>query len=1008
MQDDSGKTRTPMKAISRYSRFIIAGAALLVAFILSIEFNNRGLQFDLEKGGSPAEAGPGQNGDAYNLAGAEILNKVLLQMKEKYVDPTRINPNRMLAHGLDELQKSVPEIVVTFDKDIDDNPSQATVRVDGQTKTFRIGKFESLWEMSFKMKDIFRFVQDNLTESEDLKFSDVEYATINGMLNTLDPHSVLLTPDVYKEMQTQTGGKFGGLGIVIGIRDGMLTVISPIADTPASRAGIKAGDKITRIDDESTVNMSLNDAVGKMRGDPDTKITIYVARKGWSQPKPIELTRAIIKIESVESHLLGNKVGYVKLKSFQANTYSDMRDQLDDMTKKSGGLNGLVLDLRNNPGGLLDQAIKISDAFLTKGTIVSTVGFGNKLRDENHARVHGTEPNYPIVVLVDPGSASASALVSGALKNLDRAIIVGDTTFGKGSVQVIYELMDGSALKLTIAQYLTPGDISIQSVGISPDIQIVPATADAKGVDMYLPANITREANLDAHLNNKNVAEGEKPNIIFPFFKEREPDFDPNKLEDDKFKEDFAIEFAQRLLKATGETWERAAMLKKIQPTLDKLADKEMGAIANNLKKLGVDWSDGASPAKPSISIKTSTDQGNALTAGQKAKVTVEVTNNGNAPIHRLRAITDAPDSILDDREFIFGKVEPGKTRAWTVEVDVPKFNQTREDYIDLKFGAAGVELDLVESFTLKTNGDARPHFAFNYEMDDSKGNGDGILQPGETITMRLNVTNTGKGAAGKTTAYLRNLNDAALFLKQGRSEIETIEAGKTHTFEFTFDVRSIPDKDPMKVEIEIYDETYKILSNEELELAAEETAAEKVARAGGVFTASKEVTIRTGARATAAPLAKAASGTKLKVTGKAGQMLRVAIDKKTSGWVSAAAGKYAKGGGGPAEAKVTPVTLRSSPRVDLSNAVLSTNKATIKLNGLATDEASVRDYYIFVFHTKNNRYRAKKVAYKRGGKAELKIDSEIPLDKGMNRVRVYVRDGDDMVTDHTLFVYRR
>lgn len=1000
---------TTWTRVARYSRFIIAGAALLVAFGLSIEFNNRGLQFDLDRGGRLAEARTGGEGGGYNLAGAEVLNKVLLQMKEKYVDPTRISPDKMLVYGLDELQKAVPEIVVKFDRDLDDNPTQATIQVNDQTRTFRIGKFESLWEMSFKIKDVFRFVQDHLDESEDLKFSDIEYTTINGMLNTLDPHSVLLTPEVFKEMQTQTGGKFGGLGIVIGIRDGGLTVISPIEGTPASRAGIKAGDKITRIDDESTVNMSLNDAVGKMRGDPDTQITVWVGRDGWTSPKPITLTRAIIKIESVESHMLGSKVGYVKLKSFQANTYSDMRDQLEKLSKKSGGLNGLVLDLRENPGGLLDQAIKISDTFLRDGTIVSTVGFGNKLRDENKARKFGTEPDYPIVVLVDPGSASASEIVSGALKNLDRAIIVGDTTFGKGSVQVIYELVDGSALKLTIAQYLTPGDVSIQSVGITPDIKLIPVTIDDKGIDMVLSSNITREANLDSHLDHSSVRKGDKPAATVRFFQEREPDFDPNKLEDDKFKADYAINFAQEILRAAGTTWQRPDMLKKVEPALNKLAESQMDTITAELKKQNIDWSAGQSPEKPKLDVTLSTDKPNDLIpAGEKVKLTVTAKNTGDAPVFRLRASIEGSDSVFDEQEFVFGRIDPGQETSHTVEVDIPKHFQSREDHVSLKFGAMGAKTIADTNVVLKLKGVDRPHFAFNYLLDDSKGNGDGVAQVGEQITMRLNVTNTGKGAAGKTTAYLRNLSESALFLKEGRSETKAINAGDTHGFTFSFDVKELPEDDkPLKIEVEIYDETYKVLTSEELTLDVE-AKADPVAKARGVFTTSKETPIRNGARPSAPAVAQAPANARLKVTGKTKDMVRVALDKDTQGWISASAGKLG-GGAAPADPKVTAAVFRAAPQVSFSKPIYATSKGTIRLDGVASDDAGVKDYYIFVFHTdENNKVSVNKVAYKRGKGATLKIDSDVPLRAGMNRVRIYVRDTDDMVTDHTLFIHKR
>lgn len=997
-----------MKFIARNSRFIIAGVALIIAFILSVQFSDRGWQFDLDSGGTSVHAGPEPKA-SYNLAGAKILNKVLLQINEKYVDPTRINPDRMLAHSLDALQNRVPEVVITFDRDVDDNPTTATVQADSATKTFRIGKMASLWDMSFKLKEVFRFLQDNLTEREDLKFATLEYAAINGILNTLDPHSMLLSPEIYKEMQTQTGGKFGGLGIVIGIRENFLTVIAPMEGTPASKAGIKTGDRIMRINDESTINMSLNDAVSKLRGDPGTQVTIGVARKGWSEPKEIEITRAIIKIESVESHMLAGKIGYVKIKNFQANTHTDLKKALDQLNRKSGGINGLVLDLRNNPGGLLDQAIKVSDTFLDHGTVVSTVGFGNKLRDESKATKRGTEPPYPMIVLVDPGSASASEIVSGALKNHDRALIVGNRTFGKGSVQVIYELSDGSALKLTIAQYLTPGDISIQSVGITPDMQLLPVTVDKKGVDMFISKRITREADLDAHLDHSNVKNGDRPLSVVRYLKEREPEPDFTKIDDsDKFKEDFGIKFAQQMLRASQQVHERPKMLKTIEPALMKVADGQMTKISAALGKLGVSWQAGQSGRAPSIKVEFGTAKpDNHVKAGDKLEMVAAVTNTGSQTIYRLRGVSECDNGIFDDREFAFGKLEPGQTKSWSTKVDVPKYHPTRSDIVKLNFGAMGADIDTKASMKVNVEGKKRPHFAFTYYLDETKGNGDGVLQSGESATLHLVVTNTGDGPAGKTTAYLRNLSEAALFLKSGREETEGIEAGKSSTFEFTFDVKKLAESSKLKVEIEIFDEVFKEFTSDTLEILAEAKASQPIEKAKGLFTVTDaQIELHVADRPGSHVVATAKAGSSFKVTAKSGNMIRLTDAGKLRGWAEASQGKV--GQGKASGTHFTPAMLRSSPLIKFDDQTVFTNKAVYRLEGVATDNDKIRDYYLFSYTRKEKtRIGSKKVAYAKGGAAMVKIAADVPLAVGMNRVRIYVRDDDDMVSSDEVFIFR-
>ena len=295
---------------------------------------------------------------------------------------------------------------------------------------------------------------------------------IQGMLKTLDPHSSFLPTDSYKEMKVETEGEFGGLGIEITIRNNILTVVSPIEDTPAYRIGVKAGDMIIKIDDESTRDLSLMDAVKKLRGLVNTDVTITILRKGLDRAKDFTITRAVIKIKSVWSRLMEDGTGYVRIRSFAKKTTDEIKSALEILSKDKP-LKGLVLDLRNNPGGLLDQAVKVSNLFLEKGKlVVYTEGRNNDQNMRFVTTKNSKYMNLPLVILVNGGSASASEIVAGALKDLNRAIVMGTKTFGKGSVQTIIPLTDGSGLRLTTARYYTPSGDIIQDNGITPDIVI--------------------------------------------------------------------------------------------------------------------------------------------------------------------------------------------------------------------------------------------------------------------------------------------------------------------------------------------------------------------------------------------------------------------------------------------------------------------------------------------------------------------------------------------------------
>ena len=314
---------------------------------------------------------------------------------------------------------------------------------------------------------------------------DLIYGSLKGMLGSLDPHSQFLTPEDYSDLKSETQGKFGGLGIEISIRDGLLTVITPIEDTPAWKAGLKAGDRIVKIENEVTKDLTLSDAVKRLRGDPGTDVNLTILREDEFKLHDFKITREIIKIQDVkDAQILTDKIGYVRLTEFREESYTEILKALKALADQ--GANSLIFDLRNNPGGLLNVAIKISEEFLPTGqTVVSTKG---RRETQNIVTRSKATPDkiltWPIVVLINEGSASGSEIVAGALKDNKRAIIVGVTSFGKGSVQSVIPLPDGSGLRLTTSKYFTPSGICIHGIGIKPDIEIkriVPKTDDAEG-----------------------------------------------------------------------------------------------------------------------------------------------------------------------------------------------------------------------------------------------------------------------------------------------------------------------------------------------------------------------------------------------------------------------------------------------------------------------------------------------------------------------------------------------
>jgi carboxyl-terminal processing protease len=406
--------------------------------------------------------------------------------------------------------------------------------------------------------EVLSLVQQNYVEPVDTK--DLIYNAIRGMLASLDPHSSFMTAEMYKEMQVDTKGEFGGLGIQIGIKDQMLTVIAPIEDTPAYKIGILAGDKIVKIDGALTKDMTLTEAVDKMRGPKGTQVTISVLREGLEEPKDYTITRDIIKLKSIKSKLLEDGIGYVRISQFQEKTDDDLRAALSQLDARK--LKGLVIDLRNDPGGLLNMAVDVAGEFLPSGSLVVSIKGREGDKDEFHTRNTNPYSEVPIVVLVNEGSASASEIVAGALQDWGRAVIMGTQTFGKGSVQTVLQLSDGAGLRLTTAKYYTPKDRSIQNTGITPDIVVKQPVLTAKsGADTgnLEHPHMLREKDLDGHLSNDTVNDNPKGTVPVtpegeikePKIKDMPPDtgtptFELKELGD---KDDYQLQRAVDLLK---------------------------------------------------------------------------------------------------------------------------------------------------------------------------------------------------------------------------------------------------------------------------------------------------------------------------------------------------------------------------------------------------------------------------------------------------------------------------
>lgn len=1014
-------------------------AALGIAWAFS--GNDRApLTLTLPEASAAPVANDSSGKESYDLSALRVLSKVTHYVKENYVDPKRVHPKEMLVASLEAVEKSVPEVMV----DGSAESGKLRVNVNGKLKEFDISHVDSIWKMSWTLKDIFEFVSPNMRPVEDAR--EVEYAAINGMLQTLDPHSVFMRPELYSEMKLSTKGEFGGLGFVIQMREGVLTVVKVLPKTPAFRAGIKKDDQILKIGEESTVNMDLQQAVGKLRGPVDSKVTITVNRKGWEKPSQMTVTRALITIESIQSKLLSSNVGYVRVKNFQGNTTRDLSnaiDELTEQTKKAGGagIKGLVLDLRGNPGGLLEQAIQVSDLFLSSGVIVSTVGLSDKLREEKRAHEDDGDDAFPVAVLINAGSASASEIVAGALKNDNRAVIIGRQSFGKGSVQVLYDNFPGdAALKLTIAKYLTPGDLSIQEVGITPDIELVPTRVTKDRVDVFAPRRSMGEADLESHFANPDNATAAKkrddvkvkdrPGFSLRYLKEEPKKKDDKaktggknvltdteaheELDDqldaeaqDEVKEDFEVTFARDFLLSAPQV-RRDDALKAGKKFVTDKRDSEDKHIAEAITALGIDWSPGATPKNPQLASSLKPGADKKITAGESVALELTVENKGGDPVKRLRGWIESDNGYLDRREFLFGAVKPGEKKSWTVTVQLPRDVVSRRDGVTVKLqddsgvlteSTAG-ELTIVEI--------PRPQFAYTWSIVDDCAacNGDGQAQRGEDVGVVVDVTNVGTGKAFDVFSSVRNASDANIFIEKGRFKLGELAPGETKSSRFQLEVKKGFEGDTFALNYAVVDEPLQEFTADKLTLPiGENTPGPRFEASKGVARLNDKAQLFADA-ALKRPLATLLKGALVQELARAPGVIKVEWEKDRPLFVKAADAKDAKGQK-PAPAKDvtwnhdrTPAQIALNVDPSQGGAVVDAEKFT--LSGVVSD-AQMQDLFVLV-----NDQKVYFAAAKAEDGGKLKFSTDFSLKEGNNVVSVVSRESQDFATRKTVLIRRR
>ncbi|GAB4268990.1 MAG: hypothetical protein Kow0092_22890 [Deferrisomatales bacterium] len=829
----------------RNVRFVLVGVVLLAAGLV--------------------QAYPGMSWRSSDNPYPKIVDQVFYHVDRFYVEPERANPRKLVDGALSALETQYPAILVHYE-----GGARARIQVDEAEKVFDLGPLEAepnhraaMGRAATVLKTVLAFVEANLKDEVERK--DLYYFALNGALTALDPHSNVFAPKHFKEFMINTRGTFGGIGFVFGIRDGDMTIITPIEGTPADRGGLRSGDKILYIDGEPTINMAVDVAANKMRGEPGTQVTLTIAREGWLEPKAITFTREVIHVDSVESYVLdgdgGAPVLYARVKNFQKDTTDELREAVEEAERAYPDLVGVVLDLRNNPGGLLEQAIALSDGFLDGGTIVSTRGPNR----EDVSRVRAKRRDPPItrkdlVLLVNQGSASASEIVTGALKD-SRALVIGQKTFGKGSVQKLFNLSDGGALKLTVAQYLTPGDISIQSIGVQPDVWVYPARIDTKRMRIGPPPEHTAEAALKnafkdwGNSRDKPWAEVE---YLEPVQDEEE---NPRTFAElgreeklQRLAEDFQVRLARRVLaRAAREPAEppRVRLRRAAEAILDAVRREEEDKIARRLAELGVDWSAGTGGEGARLQVVPRPQL--RLEAGRKAAVTFSVRNTGSEDAFRVWGRTDSANPLVKNLDFVFGKIPAGGEGRATVEVEVPKSVIARWDEVTLKLAAAGREGAGEGAIGALTVPAARPDFVYAYRMADLNPadpakSGDGTVEEGERVRLELRVRNRGEAASETAEVNIRGDEKEELYLEAARRKLDALAPGAEQTAPMEFRVVRASEDAEITVGVAITDREFSTFFTDKLTFSIGKPYSPEGFRAPPVIELPPDAPLTTGA----------------------------------------------------------------------------------------------------------------------------------------------------------------
>ncbi|MEM7152775.1 MAG: MXAN_5808 family serine peptidase [Myxococcota bacterium] len=974
------------------------------------------------------------------------------RVEQEYFDTARFDPRVQLLSATEFLGLHTPEFFAELDAD----GQELRVKVRSRTANFGLADVHTLRQAGDRLEEILVFTQEVLDlEAEPLH--ELEYAAINGLFAPLDPHTVLLSPDEHDDLGVRTRGHFGGIGAQIRAEDRRILIVRVLPGMPAELAGMKSGDVLLTIDGAATVNMPADEAQSLLRG-PVGEVVVVTVRRG-DETLTLEITRNTIHVDSVTKWMLPGGVAYLSISTFQENTGQQVDEALRELAGAEGGAKGVVLDLRGNSGGLLTQATAVVDTLVPNGELVIVRSAeGRDVEDAAETMSVGAE--VPVVVLIDEDSASAAEIVSGGLKALGRGVVLGRSSFGKGTVQMVKPAAPYGrelALKLTVAEYLVAGDRNIQSLGVLPDVELLPVEMSSiPGIGRYFDEERferQRERSRTAHLPSAkhdpplppdHVA-GAKLHYLWTGevpaeLKEATDDVEVlDRLRDPE------IRIAREVALGLSGTLDREQRNASLARVTEQLAAEEDGRIVEALAESKVDWkADEAALENTDLVARLERKGEGTVEAGEPFVVSLEIENRGSTPVPRVHGITDCVHDELDGIEVLVGEVAPGEKVVRDLELHVMPWHSDFTDVlaIDIHAGEPEDDPDARAELRFDVEGASRPALAYDWWIVDDpalvakapkrppmaaipgeapftvKGNGDGMLQAGERVLLAFVVRNEGPGTSPDVRGVLHNHSPRQGLLEEGAVVLGQLEAGDEASAAFGITVNEEADpRLPFEVELMVGDAQVRARAQDELLLRVLPTASALTESVETVRVEGEPLRVYNGAHASAPVVVELPVGTEVVTIGTLGPWRvietpgegRRAFVPGDLGVASPFGGKRAPKK--PLEAVeheplVLPpgLTLESVPRVVKSDHVT--------LRGTATHPRKLRDLAVLVRPPGASQIE-RKIHYAANSKARgaeaqsLSFETEVPLELGGNKITILVRDGHKVELHQDVWVFR-